>query len=367
MKIAIACGGSGGHIFPGLAVAQALYEHGHKILLLVSEKEIDSITLQVHPEFRFEKLLSTSLPSPLSPTVIQFLWHAWKNLIRCHEIFRRYQPKVVLSMGGFASTISVIVARMAGIPSYIHEANSIPGRANRLGAKFASRILLGFEECKTFFPKVECVVTGTPIRNTLTKRIAREQALTTLRLDPLRKTLLVIGGSQGSLGINQLFFRAAPLLRNMPLQIIHLTGAQEGAHLAINNNYLRENIPAYVVAFHHHMEQAFSCADLVISRAGASSLSEIAYFGLASILIPYPFATDNHQASNASIFVRATAAEMLLEPYTTPEILAQLIANLLNDECRRQHMAQQAKKVLFSHEATQRIVDIIERGHDYYK
>lgn len=364
MKIAIACGGSGGHLFPGIAIAQVLYERGHDIILLISEKEIDAIALQVHREFLFEKLPSISCPSAWSSGLIRCLFQSWCSFTRSRTLFRHYQPKVVISMGGLASTISVIAARMYGIRACIHEANAIPGRANWLGAKFACRVLLGFEECKIFFQKMDCIVTGTPIRSTLTKRISREQALTTFRMHPLRKTLLVIGGSQGAAGINRLFLRTAPLLRHMPLQIIHLTGVQDD-NLA--TNYLRENIHACVIAFHHHIEQALSCADLVISRAGASSLSEISYFGIASILIPYPFATSNHQESNAAVFVRSSAAEMLLEPDATPSVLARLISNLLNEEDRRQYMAQQAKKVLLP-KAAQRISDIIEKmGHDYYK
>jgi len=359
MKIAIACGGSGGHLFPGLAVAKALSERNHEVLLLISEKEIDSIALQAHPEFFFEKLPLISLPSALSPALIQFLRFSWKGLAKCSRMLGRYQPRVVLSMGGGTSAALIVAAKVAGIPSCVHESNSIPGRANRLGSKLASHVLLGFAECRAHFsPRVECTVTGIPIRTTLTRRISRVQALADLRLDPLRKTLLVIGGSQGASGINQLLFNAAPLLRNARLQIIHLIGKQDDRPLAAN--YSQEDIPAYVTVFHHHMEQAFSSADLVISRAGASTLSEISYFGLASILIPYPFARDNHQEGNAAIFVRATAAEMLLEPDATPVILAKLIVNLLNDEYRRQRMAQHARKV-FPRDSTQRVVSTIEK------
>ncbi|ALJ56535.1 UDP-N-acetylglucosamine--N-acetylmuramyl-(pentapeptide) pyrophosphoryl-undecaprenol N-acetylglucosamine transferase [Candidatus Xiphinematobacter sp. Idaho Grape] len=358
MKIAIACGGSGGHLFPGLAVAKALSERHHEILLLISEKEIDSVALQAHSEFSFEKLPSISLPSTLSPALIHFLRLTWKGLAKCRRILSRYQPRVVLSMGGGTSATLVIAAKAAGIPSCVHESNSVPGRANRLGSKLTSHVLLGFSECRAHFPRVECTVTGIPIRTALTRPIPREQALTNLQLDPLRKTLLVVGGSQGASSINQLLFHAAPLLRNMRLQIIHFTGKRDDYPIA--SNYLQENIPAYVAGFHHNMEQAFSCADLVISRAGASTLSEISYFGLASILIPYPFARDNHQEGNAAVFVRATAAEMLLESDATPETLTRLIVNLLNDEYRRQCMAQHARKV-FPHNSTQRIVDTIEK------
>ncbi|PWU05514.1 MAG: undecaprenyldiphospho-muramoylpentapeptide beta-N-acetylglucosaminyltransferase [Verrucomicrobia bacterium] len=357
MRIAIACGGSGGHLFPGLAVAEALSKRGHEILLLVSEKEIDAMALKAHPEFRFEKLPVIGLPAVLSPDFVRFLQRAWEGFSRCRAIFRRYRTSAVLSMGGFTSTAPLVVAKMAGIPTFIHESNSIPGRANRWGARLASRILLGFAQCQTHFPKSECIVTGTPVRSVMAKPLNREEVLRTFRLDPLCKTLLVTGGSQGASGLNQLLFRAAALLRDLPLQIIHLTGERDDGLAAAN--YMRENISAYVVAFHHRMEEVLSCADVVVSRAGASSLSELSYFGLPSILIPYPFATDNHQQSNAEVFVQAGAAEMLLESKTSPEALARLITDLMNDDQRRKKMAKQAREV-FPHDAAQRIVTVIE-------
>lgn len=357
MKIAIACGGSGGHLFPGLAVAQALSKRGHEILLLVSEKEIDATALKTHPEFRFEKIPSIGLPAVASLAFIRFLQRAWEGFSRCRTIFRRYRPAAVLSMGGFTSTAPLLVAKMSGIPTFIHESNSIPGRANRWGARFACRILLGFAQCQLYFPKSACIITGTPVRTIMEAPLNREEALATFRLDVSRKTLLVTGGSQGASGINQLLFRAAPLLRNLPLQIIHLTGERDDRVAAAN--YMREGIPAYVVPFHHRIEEALSSADLVISRAGASSLSELASFGLPSILIPYPFATDNHQESNAKVFVQAGAAEMLLESDTSPEALALLVTDLMNDDRRREKMAMQARNV-FPRDAAQRIVAVIE-------
>src|SRR5437868_7924729 len=153
MKIAIACGGSGGHLFPGLAVAEALSERHHEILLLVSEREIDSIILQAHSKFFFEKLPSISIPSFLSPALIQFLQLTWKGLAKCRRILGRYRPRVVLSMGGGTSATLVVAAKAAGIPSCVHESNSVPGRANRLGSKLTSHVLLGFSECRVHFPR----------------------------------------------------------------------------------------------------------------------------------------------------------------------------------------------------------------------
>ena len=220
-------------------------------------------------------------------------------------------------MGGFTSTAPILAARRLKLPTLIHESNAIPGRANKFTARFVTRVLLGFQACAPFFQNLDFVVTGTPVRRNLGSPLSRATALAAFRLEENRRTLLIMGGSQGASGINQALFKAAPLLKEKPLQIIHLTGDRDDRLAAAN--YQRENIPHYVAPFHHRMEEAYSAADLVISRAGAASLSELSHFGLASILIPYPYATDDHQTSNAKVFAEAGAAEVQTERCLTPE------------------------------------------------
>lgn len=359
-KAIIACGGTGGHLFPGLAVAETLHARGHEVLLFVSEKEIDATALQAHPEFRSEKLPSVGMPSMLiSPAFISFLKRFWESYRHCRSVYRKNRPSVVLGMGGFTSTAPILAAKMAGLPSFIHESNAVPGRANRLAAKFATRVLLGFEDCRSHFTSASCVVTGTPVRKNLGCPIPREEALKVFNLDPSRATLLVTGGSQGASGINQLLFKTAPLLPSENLQIIHLTGKNDDRLAAAN--YQRDHIPHYVAPFHHRMEEAYSAADLVISRAGASSLSELAMFGLPSILIPYPYATDDHQKANADIFVRSGAAELVSEREIQPEIFANTVSKLMEDAGRRAGMAEAARK-LTPEAAAANVADVMERA-----
>jgi len=358
MKVIIACGGTGGHLFPGLAVAQKLRTRGHEVMLLISEKQIDTQASQSHPEFRFEKLPSVGMPSPLSPAFIRFLRRMWESLSRCRDIYKRFEPSAVLGMGGFTSTAPIVAGSMRKIPTLIHESNVIPGRANRFNARFASRLLLGFEQASEAFPGKNISVTGTPIRETLGARMPREEALSAFKLDATRKTLLVMGGSQGAAGVNQLLFRAAPLLREGGIQIIHLTGDRDDRLAAAN--YLREGIPAYVAAFHNRMEEAYSAADLIVSRAGASSLSEICTFELPSILIPYPYATDNHQEANARVVIDANAGFMLLESEAVGDKLATIIVGLMKDDERRREMGQRAK-ALAGTDAAEAVADALEQ------
>jgi UDP-N-acetylglucosamine--N-acetylmuramyl-(pentapeptide) pyrophosphoryl-undecaprenol N-acetylglucosamine transferase len=359
-RAAIACGGTGGHLFPGLAVAEALHSRGHEVLLLVSEKEIDGTALAAHPEFRAEKLPSVGMPSMVvSPATIGFLKRLWESHRRCGAVYRKFRPDAVLGMGGFTSTAPVVAARWRGLPAFIHESNAIPGRANKIAARFATNVLLGFGDCRTHFPSSECIVTGTPVRKNLGRPLPRAEAAKVFGLDPALPVLLVTGGSQGASGINQLLFKTVPLLAKPGIQIIHLTGKNDDRLAAAN--YQREGIPHHVAPFHHRMEEAYSVADLVVSRAGASSLSELCLFGLPAILIPYPHATADHQAANASILVREGAAEMVAESEAVPELFAAKIQNLLGDAARRAEMAAAARRISPA-DAAAAVADVVERS-----
>src|SRR3954447_14634784 len=198
MNAVIACGGTGGHLFPGIAVAEVLRERGHEVLLFVSEKEIDSLALSTRSQFRFEKLPTIGLPSIYSPAIFGFMRRFLESLSRCRSIYEKFKPQIVLGMGGFTSTAPILAGRMRGIATLLHESNAIPGKANRLAAKMVRAVLLGFKECAVFFPKVHTEVTGTPIRNEL-QRLDRQSARLKLGLDANLTTILVNGrGPRGA-------------------------------------------------------------------------------------------------------------------------------------------------------------------------
>jgi UDP-N-acetylglucosamine--N-acetylmuramyl-(pentapeptide) pyrophosphoryl-undecaprenol N-acetylglucosamine transferase len=357
MNTVIACGGTGGHLFPGLAVAEALRARGHEVLLFISEKEVDTLAVEGRTEFRYEKLPTVALPSPFSPAILAFVRRFNESFSLCRAIFRKFQPQVVLGMGGFTSTAPVLAGRFRGIPSFLHESNAVPGKANRYTARFVRAVLLGFKECASYFPRTPAEVTGTPIRASL-RPIDRAQALEKLGLQAGLPTLLVMGGSQGASGINQALIKAMPSLKDFALQVIHLAG-QRDAQL-LEDNYRRENIPAYVAAFHHQMEEVYSAADLAIARAGASSLAELALFRLPSLLVPYPYAADDHQTRNAEIFVRHNAALLVKESELTGESLAKKVRELLGQRAQLRTMSANAA-ALASKNAAGLIVDTMER------
>ncbi|HXA08633.1 MAG TPA: undecaprenyldiphospho-muramoylpentapeptide beta-N-acetylglucosaminyltransferase [Chthoniobacterales bacterium] len=357
MNAVIACGGTGGHLFPGLAVAEVLRARGHEVLVFISEKEIDSLALEGRTDFRFEKLPTIALPSPFSPAILAFVRRFNDSLSLCRGVFRKFNPHVVLGMGGFTSTAPVLAGRMRGIPTFIHESNAFPGKANRHTARFVRAVLLGFKECAAFFPKAQTEFTGTPIRSSL-RRVDRAGALEKLGLRPGIPTLLVMGGSQGASGINQALIKALPALHGVALQVIHLSGSRD--ERLLEDNYRRENIPAYVAAFHHRMEEVYSAADFAIARSGAASLSELAAFALPALLVPYPYAADDHQTRNAEIFVRANAALLVRESELTGEPLAQKIRDLLSNPETLRAMSTHAA-ALAAKNAASLVVDTMER------
>ena len=336
MNAVIACGGTGGHLFPGIAVAEVLRDRGHEVMLLVSEKEIDALALSGRTNFRFEKLPTVGLPSPFSPAILGFIRRFYESLSLCRSIYRKFKPQVVLGMGGFTSTAPVLAGRIRGVSTFIHESNAIPGKANRLTARMVRAVMLGFKECAPFFPKARTEVTGTPIRTEL-KPLDRQVARQRLGLRTDLQTLLVMGGSQGASGINQAIIKSLPFLHGAPLQVIHLSGARDERLVA--DNYGREKIPAYISAFHHRMEEVYSAADRLVARAGAASLAEFAAFSLPSILIPFPYAADDHQTRNAEIYARAQAAVLVKESEITGELLARKIRELIESPERIRNMS----------------------------
>lgn len=357
MNTVIACGGTGGHLFPGLAVAEVLRARGHEVMLFVSEKEIDALALSGGSNFQFHKLPTIGLPSPFSPAVLGFLRRFYESLSLCRGLYRKFKPHVVLGMGGFTSTAPVLAGKMRGIPTFIHESNAIPGKANRFTARMVRAVLLGSKECAPFFPKVRTEVTGTPIRKEL-QRLDRKIARQRLGLQEDLLTVLVMGGSQGATGINQAMIRSLPALQGAPLQVIHLSGARDERLLA--DNYQREGIPAHVAAFHHAMEEAYSAADFAVARSGAASLAELAAFSLPAILIPFPYAAEDHQTRNAEIFARADAGIILKESDLVGDLLARNIREFTGDPAKLLRMSENSAR-LAPKNAAALVVETMER------
>ena len=328
--VAIACGGTGGHLFPGLAVAAQLQQRGCDVALLISPKDIDQQAVKAASGMEIFTLPAVGLQNR---NYFSFAGSFVKSLFAARKIFRRRKPFAVLAMGGFTSAPPVFVAKDLGVKTFLHESNTIPGRANRLLARFVDTAFTGFPETAAKLRAKKTMVTGTPVRPQFQIRDAAG-CRTALGLDANRPTILVVGGSQGAHGLNEMILSALPLLKGRDWQWLHLTGANDFE--TVKSAYAAQGIRAVVKPFLAEMDLALGAATAAVSRAGASSLAEMAAMRLPSLLVPLPTAADNHQFFNASAFATTGAARLLEQKNSPPEKVAALLAELVGDEAARQ-------------------------------
>jgi UDP-N-acetylglucosamine--N-acetylmuramyl-(pentapeptide) pyrophosphoryl-undecaprenol N-acetylglucosamine transferase len=357
MNVAIACGGTGGHLFPGLAIAQQLRREGHRVLLLVSQKDIDQHAFDFGEQFPVRRIPAIGLPRRrVSVAMLGFLLRLAASVVKCQWLYMKYGTDVVLGMGGFTSAAAVIAGQLRFLPTVVHESNAIPGKANRSAARFARFVACGFQDCVSHFPAGKGVWTGTPVREQLVE-MPREEARRRLSLDPQKPTLLVMGGSQGARAINEAVMGAWPRIKDF--NVIHLTG-EEDYQLA-KDVYEGAGAPVCVRPFLREMDLAYNAADLAVSRAGAASLTEIAHYRLPAILVPYPLAAEDHQRLNAEIFERAGAAQIVGQDQLSPEQLALSVRTLWNNAGKRARMGQ---KVITLHrtDAAEQVIELLKKA-----
>ncbi len=355
----IACGGTGGHLFPGIAVGEVLSARGHDVTLLISEKKIDSIAASGHKDLRFEKTPFLAMPKPWSPKMISFLLGIQKGMKSCRALIRQHKVSVVLGMGGFTSFVPLWAGKKEKCHTLIHESNAIPGKANKLNAKFSDIVLCGLEACKKHFSKHPDVrEIGTPVRSSM-RTPSDEDPYEFFNLDRNKKTLLIMGGSQGARGVNRVVGQSLDHFEKMGIQVLHIAGPAD--YEEVRDVYAKHPLlPQHVAAFCHRMDMAYRVADLAIARSGASSLSELCYFGVPSLLIPYPYAADDHQTRNAEIFDKAGAAIMISEKTINAQSLTDAVRSIFTDPQKTAAMKKAAEELAVRNSA-ERIADLIEQ------
>ncbi|MEJ6724099.1 MAG: UDP-N-acetylglucosamine--N-acetylmuramyl-(pentapeptide) pyrophosphoryl-undecaprenol N-acetylglucosamine transferase [Akkermansiaceae bacterium] len=351
LNIIIACGGTGGHLFPGIAVAQELKSRGHEVLLLISEKKVDARASEKYTELRFETVKAIAKPPTFSPKIVPFLLRLWKTIKHCGRIVEREKADVVLGMGGFTSFPPVFAGAKRGLRTYVHESNAIPGRSNRLTARRCTKVLLGLKEASSYFPKAEVVMTGTPVRDELENLPSREEGCAVFGLDSAKRTLLVMGGSQGASKLNELVAEGSV---NSDWQVLHLAGQGDFDRL---NNQVGDRPGYKVLAFCDQMAAAYAASDFCVARSGASSLTELTRAVLPALLVPFPHAADDHQTANALVYEEAGAAVLKQQgELTAAEIMGMLES--LNDEIiSKMKEAMEGLAVL---DAASQIANVIE-------
>jgi UDP-N-acetylglucosamine--N-acetylmuramyl-(pentapeptide) pyrophosphoryl-undecaprenol N-acetylglucosamine transferase len=334
VRVAIACGGTGGHLFPGLAVADQLARRGCAVTLLISPKEVDQAAVRGVSGMEIVTLPAVGLKRGGEIAFVRGFIQSYRAAAK-H--FKARPPQAALAMGGFTSAPPILAARRAGARTFLHESNTIPGRANRWLSRVVHCAFVGFPTAAGRLHNRNVTVTGTPVRLRFQGR-ATADCRAGIGFDPARPVLLVMGGSQGANGINELVLRALPLLasRVPEWQWFHLTGPGDAEK--VSQAYAALKLKAVVHPFFAGMELALGAATVAVSRAGASSLAELAAMRVPAVLVPYPAATDNHQFHNARAFEATGAARLLEQQSATPETLVPLLLDVVEKPAVREKM-----------------------------
>lgn len=357
MRMVVAGGGTGGHLFPGLAVADACMAGGTPSADVCFIGSAFGIEARVIPATRYafvpltiRGLRGRGLRGGLD-LALQFpraVFAAWR-------VLGRFRPSLVLGLGGYGSAPVVVAAWVRGVPSVLLEQNARPGLANRSLAHLARRVCTAFADSAGYFPAGKSVHTGNPVRC-----LAADAATPRGHF-----TVLVFGGSQGARSINRAMVEAVAVLRvSLPeMEIIHQTGEADAE--AVREGYRAAGVVADVSAFIQNMGEAYGRADLVVCRSGATTLAELAALGKPAILVPYPHAADDHQRANAELVVARGAAEMILDQELSGELLAARIRDLAADRERlaRMHDAALSLAMIDAAEAVLRVCrEVVEEN-----
>jgi UDP-N-acetylglucosamine--N-acetylmuramyl-(pentapeptide) pyrophosphoryl-undecaprenol N-acetylglucosamine transferase len=330
--IAIACGGTGGHLFPGLSVAEKLLKRNCTVTLLISPKEVDQEAVKSAAGMEIVTLPAIGLQRGGE---IAFLRGFKKSYGAARRLFKTSRPDAVLAMGGFMSAPPILAGKRLGAQTFLHESNTIPGRANRWLSWVVNQAFVGFQSAAGRLNNRKITITGTPVRASFKPRDTAT-CRAELGFDPERPLVVVMGGSQGASGINELLIKSLPTLAKLApnLQWFHLAGPKDSEK--VKQAYESLKVKAVVHSFFSGVELALGAASAAISRAGASSLAELAAMRVPALLVPYPAATDDHQLHNARAFAETGAARILEQERATAEAMAEHIVEITNCATTRQ-------------------------------
>jgi len=329
LKVIIAGGGTGGHIFPAVAIANALKkQHPNVDILFVGAK--GKMEMEKIPEAGFP-IKGIDIAGYNRSSLLQNIglpYKLVKSYFQVSKILNEFKPQVVIGVGGYSTFPVLRLAQTKKIPTFIHEANSLPGKSNLMLGKRATKIFTPSEGMEKYFPKEKIIVSGNPVRDVFLKNISKEEALGFFGLKPEMKTVFVLGGSLGARSINNVIETNIDIFRKNNLQLIWQTG-KEFAPIAARAEEERSNI--WTNAFINKMEYAYAAADVVIARAGAMTVAELTVVKKPAVFVPYPFAAEDHQTANALFLVKKNAALMVPDK-DVKDLLIPTVLELIKDE-----------------------------------
>lgn len=340
-KVIISGGGTGGHIFPALSIANALKRLDKDIEILFVGAE-GKMEMEKVPEagYKIVGLPVRGLQRKLTLNNLKVLWNLWRSLKKAKRVVREFKPDVVVGVGGYASGPIGKVATNAGIPLVLQEQNSYAGVTNKLLAKKAAKICVAYEGMERFFPKEKIIFTGNPVRKDLLNAVnERVEGIAFYGLDSNKKTVLVTGGSLGAGSINKAMVRWLKKIAGWKdVQVIWQCGSYYHKEL---EEQLKGRMPENVkfMPFLKRMDLAYACADLVVARAGAGTISELCLLGKAVVLVPSPNVAEDHQTKNAMALVNKQAAVMVKDAEVV-ERLGEVMERLLQDDGERKSLSE---------------------------
>jgi len=325
----ISCGGTGGHLSPGISLAEGLTARGHEVTLLISRKKVDARLIEKYPQLKFMRMPGTP-----------FSWSPWKlarcavtqaqAVLFCLRLLALRRPDVIVGFGGFTSAAVILAGRLGRVPVALHESNRVPGLAIRTLGGFATRVYLPLG---VRLGSVRAAATrnlGLPVRREIA-RLPRGESRAALGLDPNQKVLAVLGGSQGAAVLNHWTRVNLGALASAGIQVYCLTGLDKGeAEILQLRSKTGAEVRAVFVPFCDRMAELLSAADLVLSRAGAGTLAELIHCETPAILVPYPHAADDHQRRNAAFFERQGGG-LVMEQLAMGGLLAEVLELAFND------------------------------------
>jgi len=339
MRLVITGGGTGGHLFPGIALAEGMLQRfpDGKVMFIGTDRHLDNQALANKP-FAVKALASRALKGKSRLRQLGALLQVPVSVWRAMQLLRQFKPDLVFGVGGYVTGPVLLAASLLGIRTAIHEQNSIPGLANRMLGRIVNLVFVSLPGSERYFPAAKVRLSGNPVRRELLARAAQPA------MPHERLTVLVLGGSQGARAVNRLMVEAVgQLAEKNRINIVHQTGIHDAEW--VQAGYNAAAVAARVEPFISDMAAVYGEADLIVSRAGATTLAEIAVFGRPAILIPYPYAADDHQRFNARYLAEQGAALMATEAELNAEGLAAMLAGLLADGDKRRQMAARAKEL----------------------
>lgn len=360
MKVIISGGGTGGHIFPAISIANAIkLRHPEAKILFVGAEDRMEMSKVPAAGYEIVGLPVAGFDRKNLLKNISVLKKLAASMLKARKIVKEFKPDIAIGVGGYASGPLLKAASQKGVPTLIQEQNSYAGVTNKLLAQKAARICVAYEGMEAFFPKDKIVLTGNPCRQDLDSNISMKEALAYFNLDPMKKTILIIGGSLGARTINKSVLQNLDFLRDSNVQVIWQAGERYQYDISLSLNSKGDIGFLHLHDFISRMDLAYKAADLVISRAGASSISELSLLGKAVVLVPSPNVAEDHQTKNAQALVDHQAAVMVKDA-DAPDRLMETAVKIVKDDMLLEYFSANIKKLGLPDSAN-RIVDEIEK------